>query len=206
MNKIEVLIVDDHPLVLEGIKTLLADSEEVSIKGSASNAFDAIAFLKLNTVDIVLLDINLPNINGIELCKRITNSYPDIKCIALSTFSEKSYITRMFQNGAKGYLLKNSKKEEIVEAITKVYNGGQYMNIYEDMPTNELSGKPKPFLTPREKEVLLLISEGMTNQQIAEKLFVSVLTVNSHRTNLLAKFEVSNTALLIKAAIQQGLI
>lgn len=202
---VKILIVDDHPLVLEGLKSLLANSEGISVVGTVSNAFDAIAFLKETEVDIAFLDINLPDISGIELCKKIKEQFPKVKSLALSTFSERAYVSRMIQNGASGYLIKSSSKEEILEAIRQVQAGGYFMNVNFDQNAAP-APKVTPFLTRREKEVLLLIAEGMTNPQIAEKLFVSVTTVNSHRQNLLIKFEVSNTASLIKLAAGSGLI
>jgi DNA-binding NarL/FixJ family response regulator len=203
---IKILIVDDHPLILEGIKALLTDNDTITVVGTASNAFDAIAFLKENSIDIAFLDINLPDISGIELCKKIKEEFPNVRCIALSTFSERSYISRMIQNGAMGYLLKNSSKEEILMAIHQVYAGSYFMNVNLDEPVALENQKISPFLTPREKEVLEHIAEGLTNQQIADQLFVSVLTINSHRKNLLTKFEVNNTASLIKLAAHQKLI
>jgi DNA-binding NarL/FixJ family response regulator len=203
---IKILIVDDHPLILEGIKALLTDNDTITVVGTASNAFDAIAFLKENSIDIAFLDINLPDISGIELCKKIKDEFPNVRCIALSTFSERSYISRMIQNGAMGYLLKNSSKEEILMAIHQVYAGSYFMNVNLDENIALENQKISPFLTPREKEVLEHIAEGLTNQQIADQLFVSVLTINSHRKNLLTKFEVNNTASLIKLAAHQKLI
>ncbi|TLV00689.1 response regulator [Dyadobacter luticola] len=202
---VRILIVDDHPMVLEGLKSLLADNEEVTVVGTASNAIDAIAFLKSNEVDIAFLDINLPDINGIDLCKKVKEQFPTVKTLALSTFSERAYVSRMIQNGASGYLIKSSGKEEILEAIRQVQLGGYFMNVNFDQNT-ATAPKTVPFLTRREKEVLVLIAEGMTNPQIAEQLFISVTTVNSHRQNLLMKFEVSNTASLIKLAAGLGLI
>lgn len=203
---IKILIVDDHPLVLEGLKSLLVHDENIVVVGTVTNAFEAISFLKQNEVDIAFLDINLPDISGIELCLKIKEEFPKVKCLALSTFAERSYISRMIQNGAMGYLIKSSSKDEIVEAINKVNSGGFFMNVnLLDTSTNQ-NKPPIPFLTRREKEVLELIAEGMTNQQIADKIFVSVLTVNSHRKNLLTKFEVNNTASLIKIAAQNQLI
>jgi DNA-binding NarL/FixJ family response regulator len=140
------------------------------------------------------------------LCKKIVSEFPTVKCLALSTFSERSYISQMIQNGAMGYLIKSSSREEILQAIEQVNAGGFFMNI--NLIENQLEkDKHKiPELTRREKEVLILISEGLTNQQIADKLFVSVLTVNSHRSSLLLKFEVNNTASLIKIAAQNQLL
>jgi DNA-binding NarL/FixJ family response regulator len=203
---VRILIVDDHPLVLEGLKSLLSESEGISVVGTAANAIDAIAFLKNNEVDIAFLDINLPDISGIELCKKVKDQFPEVKTLALSTFSERAYVSRMIQNGASGYLIKSSSKEEILEAIQQVRGGGYFMNVNFDQATSASAPKTIPFLTRREKEVLILIAEGMTNPQIADKLFISVTTVNSHRQNLLMKFEVSNTASLIKLAAGLGLI
>ncbi len=200
-----ILIVDDHPLVIEGVKALLTDHPYIVQVGVAMNAYDALEYLKQSSVDIAFLDINLPDISGIDLCKKIKTEFPDVKCLALSTFTERSYVSRMIQNGAMGYLMKTSTKQEFYEAIKQVMAGGMYMNVN----FSELSAtphKPVPFLTRREKEVLELISEGFTNHQIGDKLFISVLTVDSHRKNLLTKFEVNNTAALIKLAAQSNLI
>ncbi len=200
-----ILIVDDHPLVIEGVKALLTDHPDIVQVGVAMNAYDALEYLKQSSVDIAFLDINLPDISGIDLCKKIKTEFPDVKCLALSTFTERSYVSRMIQNGAMGYLMKTSTKQEFYEAIKQVMAGGMYMNVN----FSELSAtphKPVPFLTRREKEVLELISEGFTNHQIGDKLFISVLTVDSHRKNLLTKFEVNNTAALIKLAAQSNLI
>ncbi|MCF0052975.1 response regulator transcription factor [Dyadobacter chenwenxiniae] len=202
---VKILIVDDHPLVLEGLKSLLSESEGISVVGTATNAIDAIAFLKSNEVDLAFLDINLPDISGIELCKKVKDQFPEVKTLALSTFSERAYVSRMIQNGASGYLIKSSSKEEILEAIQQVQAGGYFMNVNFDQAAAP-APKTIPFLTRREKEVLILIAEGLTNPQIADKLFISVTTVNSHRQNLLMKFEVSNTASLIKLAAGLGLI
>ncbi|MBB3839345.1 DNA-binding NarL/FixJ family response regulator [Runella defluvii] len=201
---INVFIVDDHPLITEGLKSLLNDCVDICVVGTASNAIDALEALKKQPVDVAFLDINLPEISGVELCKKIRDKLPHIKCVALTTSNERSHVSRMMQNGAMGYLIKSSPKEELVKAIRQVHLGGYYMNV------NVQEVAPKsvqvPFLTRREKEVLGLISEGMTNNEIAEKLFVSPATVKTHRENLLMKFEVANTAALIKLAAQQGLL
>ena len=203
---VKILIVDDHPMVVEGLKSLLTDVEGITVVGTASNAFDTIAFLKNNEADVAFLDINLPDISGIDLCKKIKEQFPEVKSLALSTFSERAYVSRMIQNGACGYLIKSSSKEEILEAIRQVQAGGYYMNVNFDQNTTSSTPKNIPFLTRREKEVLALIAEGLTNPQIADQLFVSVTTVNTHRANLLMKFEVSNTASLIKVAAGLGLV
>jgi DNA-binding NarL/FixJ family response regulator len=201
----KLLLVDDHPLVLEGMKALLTDSQQIEYIKVATNAYEAIETLKNHEIDLAFLDINLPDISGIDLCLKIKAEFPKVKCIALSTFTERSYISRMIQNGAVGYLMKSSSKEEIMEAISQVTAGGMYMNV-NFTESHSLPEKNMPFLTLREKEVLQLIANGLTNQQIADKLFLSVLTIDSHRKNLLAKFEVGNTASLIKVAAQNDML
>lgn len=206
---IKVFIIDDHPMVVAGLNSLLGRLENIEVAGAVSNAFEAIPFLKNNAIDVILLDINLPDISGIDLCKKIHKEFPEIKIVGISTFSERSYISRMIENGASGYLIKSASAEEIAEAIDTVLKGKIYLSVSMEHIAKPLSiaGSAKlPALTKREKEILLLISEGMTNNQIAEKLFISTLTVDSHRKNLLTKLNVNNTASLIKLAVQNGLI
>lgn len=204
---IRVLIVDDHPLVLEGLKSLFAEQDDIVITALCQNAVDAIRSIGEIVPDVALLDINLPDISGIELCHKIKSEHPAIKTIALTTYSERSYVNKMLEVGASGYLMKSSSREEIIQTIKQVFKGGLVLNVPFDLAQTEHFQKQKvPLLTPREKEVLLLISEGFTNPQIAEKIFVSVLTVNSHRKNLLNKFEVGNTAALIREAARMGLV
>jgi DNA-binding NarL/FixJ family response regulator len=206
---IKVFIIDDHPMVVAGLNSLLGRLENIEVAGAVSNAFDAIPFLKKNKTDVILLDINLPDISGIDLCKKIHKEFPEIKILGISTFSERSYISRMIENGASGYLIKSASADEIAEAIDTVLKGKIYLSVSMEHIAKPLSIMPSdnlPALTKREKEILQLISEGLTNNQIAEKLFISPLTVDSHRKNLLTKLNVNNTASLIKLAVQNGLI
>ncbi len=201
----KIFIVDDHPMVIEGFKALLNHNEAIHIVGSAENAFQAMDFLKKNKVDIAFLDINLPDISGIDLCKKIKTEFPNIQCLALSTFNDRNYVSKMIENGASGYLLKNSSKEEIMQAIDAVSKGNMYFNV--DYQKQNISKyDQKPILTRRELEVLKEIAEGLTNQQVADKLFISITTVSTHRQNLMLKLETSNTALLIKTAVKYELI
>jgi DNA-binding NarL/FixJ family response regulator len=196
-------------MVVAGLNSLLSDLRNTEVAGAVSNAFDAIPFLKKNKTDVILLDINLPDISGIDLCKRIHKEFPQIKIIGISTFSDRSYISRMIENGASGYLIKSASAEEIAEAIDTVLKGKIYLSVSMEHIAKPLSVLPSenlPALTKREKEILQLISEGLTNNQIAEKLFISPLTVDSHRKNLLTKLNVNNTASLIKLAVKNGLI
>jgi len=205
----KVFIVDDHPMVVAGLHSLLTQLENLEVAGSVSNAFEAIPFLKKNKVDVILLDINLPDISGIDLCKKIHTEFPAIKIIGISTFSDRSYISRMIENGASGYLIKSASKEEIAEAIETVLKEKMYLGVSMEhiaRPFSASSTGNLPALTRREKEILILISEGLTNNQIADKLFISPLTVDSHRKNLLTKLNVNNTASLIRVAIENRLI
>lgn len=206
MQTKKIFIVDDHPLVIEGFKSMFVNDENIDLVGFAMNAYDAISFLKNNNeVEIAFLDINLPDISGIELCKKIKQEFPKIKCLALSTFNERIYVSKMIENGASGYLLKNSTKEEIMEAMTTIEKGSLYMNV--ELQENKTSAlKGKPILTRREIEVLEQIADGLTNQEIADKLFISTSTVSTHRQNLLLKLDANNTASLIKIAAKFGFI
>lgn len=207
MNRIKVLVVDDHPMVLEGMRSMLTQINFVDIVGTAANAYEAIELIKAAAPDIVITDINMPEISGIELTLKIKKEFPEIKVIAMSTFKERSYITQMIQNGASGYLIKSASKEEIEEAILSVHEGKLYMSLdislsaFDKQEINNV-----PILSSREKEVLDLIADGFTNPQIAEKLFLSLHTVDSHRKNLLTKFGINNTASLIKLAAKYNML
>ncbi|MBK9463487.1 MAG: response regulator transcription factor [Chitinophagaceae bacterium] len=207
MNRIKVLIVDDHPMVLEGMRSMLTQINFVDIVGTAANAYEAIELIKAAAPDIVITDINMPEISGIELTLKIKKEFPEIKVIAMSTFKERSYITQMIQNGASGYLIKSASKEEIEEAILSVHEGKLYMSL--DISLSAFDKEEinnVPILSSREKEVLDLIADGFTNPQIAEKLFLSLHTVDSHRKNLLTKFGINNTASLIKLAAKYNML
>ncbi|MFV0606089.1 MAG: response regulator [Niabella sp.] len=207
MEKIRIIIVDDHPLVIEGMRAMLAQISFAELLATASNAFDAMEAVKTFQPDIVITDINMPEVSGIELAAKIKAENPAIKIIAMSTFNERSYISQMIQNGADGYLVKSAAKEEIEEAILSVYEGKMYMSVDLNMNLSEQKElKNIPILTSRERDVLLLIAEGFSNPQIAEKLFISPHTVDSHRKNLLTKFDTNNTASLIRIATKNGLL
>ncbi len=207
MDKINVLVVDDHPMVLEGMRSMLQQISFVQLCGVAVNAFDAIEQMKKDLPHIVITDINMPEISGIELASKVKKEFPMVKVIAMSTFSERSYIAQMIREGAVGYLVKSAAKEEIEEAILSVHEGRLYMSLDLNMSTaDQKEIKNTPVLSSREKEVLQLIADGLTNPQIAEKLFLSMHTVDSHRKNLLTKFAVNNTASLIKLAAKNDLV
>lgn len=207
-DAIQLLLVDDHPMVLEGLRSLLRLYEDINIAGSFTNGPDALAFLESHTADVVLLDINLPGMNGFELCKSLRKKYPAVKVIALSTHTERSMITRMLQNGAVGFLSKSSSAVELADAIRAVQRNGIYLGqeIQQGMGTTAAATTSLPHLTRREKEVLALVAAGKSTQQIGEALFISFLTAETHRRNIMQKFEVSNVAALIKLAVDNGLV
>ena len=208
MNPIHVLIVDDHAMVREGLKVLLEPLEYVAVVGVAATGSEALAAARQHRPDVVLLDINLPDMSGIDICQQLAAAQPGVKVLALTTFNEKLYVTRMMQAGAAGYVLKNALPEELAEAIAKVFAGKKFFseevqNLLLQAPAREVAA---PLLTRREKEVLAAIADGHTSQHVADVLHVSLLTIETHRRNLLTKFGVNNTALLIRQAGQLGLI
>lgn len=206
---IRVFIVDDHPVVIEGIHSLLQNEKDIEWAGQAMNAQSCLGFFVNNTADVVLMDISMPGMEGMELCAVMKEKYPGIMILGLSTFNQGLYIKKMMENGASGYLLKNSSREELLKAIHTVNSGGIFFSgeAGEALREYQRSSQAQlPELSPREKEILGLIAEGYTNPQIAEKIFLSSFTVDSHRKNLLAKLNVKNTASLIRLAVERKLI
>lgn len=194
-------------MVIEGMKALLNQIRYVELCATASNAYEAMEKVKENQPDLVITDINMPEISGVELTSKLKKEFPNLKIIGMSTFNERSYISQMIQNGADGFLVKSASKEEIETAISSVLDGKMHLSSDAGMSTSEQKElKNQPTLTRREKEILTLISEGFTNPQIAEKLFISLYTVETHRKNLLSKFNTNNTASLIKIAATNGLL
>ena len=207
MDKINILIVDDHPVVSEGLKTLLKDIYFVNVAGSCIDADEARAFLEQNEVDIILMDINLPDTNGMDLCLEVKKKYKNTRVIALSNYSERSMINKMIENGASGYLLKNAGSKELLDAINNVLEGKHY---FSDEVTKKLLEPSRatilPKLTRREKEILQMIAEGEPSSVIADKLFISLLTVETHRRNIIQKFQAGNMFSVLKLAIENKII
>lgn len=206
---ISLAIVDDHPIVIEGIRSLLAGRSDIVITGGFTNGEALLHFLAENDVRIVLLDIMLPDINGMELCKKIREIAPETLVLALSNHAERSIVLQTLQNGASGYLLKNASVEELIGCIQAALSG----EITFSREIREIIALPSRFelrsipqLTKREKQILALIAEGHTSSAIAEQLFLSPLTIETHRRNLLQKFSVKNAAELIRMAVQLQLV
>jgi DNA-binding NarL/FixJ family response regulator len=203
--KTSLFIVDDHYIVIEGIRALLLKEESIEWMGHATNAESCLSFLKLQQPEIILMDINLPDKSGIDLCREVTTLYPSIQVIGLSTFNQQAVVHDMVENGASGYLLKNATKEEIMLALRTVQRAEIYLSE-EVAAALRVPVEKKPPITRREKEVLQLIAQGYTNIEIANQLFISTATVNTHRKSLLEKFEAKNTAILIGRANKLGLV
>jgi len=206
---IRVFITDDHPLVLEGLRSLLSNEKEIELAGYAVNGQSCIDYFTNNSADVILMDIGLPDMSGIDLCETIKAKHPEVMVLALSSYNEGHYINAMMEKGASGYVIKNADKEELLQAIYEVNKGRTYLCFEAGHAARKESNNAKkllPPLTRREKEVLQLIAEGYTNPEIAEKLFVSSATVDTHRKSLLAKLNVKNTALLIRFAMEHKLV
>jgi DNA-binding NarL/FixJ family response regulator len=203
---VKIFITDDHYMIVEGIRSLLQHERGIEWMGHAMNAASCLAFLEQQRPDVILMDINLPDTSGIDLCKEIKAKYPAIHILGLSSFNQQSFIQKMMVNGASGYVLKNATREELIEAIEVVVQGEIFLSDQAAATIKKNEDSKIPVITRREKEVLVLIAEGLTNNAIAEKLFISTTTVDTHRKNLLAKFEVKNTAILIRLAAQYQFI
>lgn len=197
---IKVFIVDDHYMVIEGIRSLLQNERNIEWIGHAVNAESCLTFLKQQQPDVILMDISMPDKSGIDLCKEVKAKYPSVFIIGLSTFNQQSFIQKMMDNGASGYVLKNATQEELMEGIEAVMKGKTYLSDEAGKVLRKNDDNHAPVLTRREKEVLELIAEGMTNNEIAMKLFLSSTTVDTHRKNLLSKLSAKNTAELVKLA------
>ncbi len=202
---IRVFIVDDHPMVIEGLSAMLRSQPEIELTGFATNAASCLGYFVTQTADVVLMDINLPDKSGIELCALVKAKSPTTQIIALSNFDQLSYVERMKDSGASGYLLKNTPLTELMEAIRAVSQGEEWWNYLQNF-TDQIESKNVLLLTRREKEVLSLIADGLTNIEIADKLFVSASTVDSHRKNMISKLHAKNTAALVRLALEQRLI
>jgi DNA-binding NarL/FixJ family response regulator len=199
--KARVFIVDDHYMVVEGIRSLLQHDANIEWAGHAMNASSCLAFLQQDQPDIILMDISLPDMSGVDLCKAVRAQWPSVFVLGLSTFNQQSLIRQMMEHGASGYLLKNATKEEMLEGIQTVVRGGTFLSEEAARAMHSSPAEGRPLITSREREVLELIAEGLTNPQIAGRLFVSVTTVETHRKNLLAKFLAKNTAELVRLGI-----
>ncbi len=209
MQKINIIVVDDHALFRSGLITLLSDLEEIESIYEASNGKAFIDMLNSIEVDIVLMDISMPEMDGIEATIKSVEQKPDLKIIALSMFSDEEYYFKMINAGVKGFLIKDSTIDEVREAISIVAKGGNYFSqeiLYHLIKKGTGLSKAEEALSERETEILTLICKGFSNQEIADKLFLSKRTIDKHRANILDKTHCHNTASLVVYAIKWGLV
>lgn len=217
MERVKILIVDDHPMIRLGIRSILNNVEHLNVADEANNGKEALDKLANEQFDLVIMDIKMPEMNGIEATEEIVKRHPNTKVLAISMFDEQRYIVKMLQAGAMGYVLKNTGKNEMVSAINSVMAGesyfsqevstimmSQFMTRGGFAPSSE--AKHDVSLTKRETEIIRMIAEELTNAEIAERLGISSRTVDTHRRNLLQKLDVKNTAGLVKFAIQNNLL
>ncbi|WP_341226525.1 response regulator transcription factor [uncultured Arcticibacterium sp.] len=207
---IKIGIVDDHQLFSSGLAAMFSNVENIEVVGTFDDGEAFIEFLeKDGELNVVLLDITMPKIGGLEVLEILRKTRPSIKAIMLSMHNDGNYIVQSVRNGALGYLLKNADQEELTKAITAVYEGKKYFNAETtELLLNNMAveGEVVKKLSPREREILELIAEGLTTKEIAEKLFISTRTVETHRVNMLKKLNVKNSAELIKKAAELKLI
>ncbi|RED96612.1 response regulator [Marinoscillum furvescens] len=209
MNKIKVLVVDDHQLFREGISSLFAEDDMIAVIGEADSGSAMEAHFQQEVPDVVLIDITMPGEDGLDLIRKFKKDFPEVKFVVLTMHADGQYVVKAVRSGAYGYLLKNADKQELSEAIRTVNRGKKYFNaeISQLMVGNiALEGNSTQRLSEREQQVLQLVSNGKTTKEIAEELFVSSRTVETHRVNMMKKLEVQNTAELIKKAVKLKLI
>jgi len=205
---INVIIVDDHKIIIDGIRSMLEDEKEIEVIGHAFNGKDGIPLIKHDNIDIAIVDISMPEMNGIEFTKYIKQHHPTIKVLILSMHNENRFVRRVIESGADGYILKNKGKEELKKAIQTIYNGENHFGeeimktIISGVRGSSVQGEIK--LTKREIEVLKLIANSFTTPQISDKLCIAASTVETHRRNIIEKTCAGNTKGLVKFAIQNG--
>jgi len=209
---IRIVIADDHRVMLDGIKALFGDVKEIEIVGEALNGEELIRQVEIHRPDVVLTDVQMPVKDGIEAAREIHATYPEIKIIALTMLNESMFIRRMLEAGVSGYVIKTVDKDELIRVIHKVAAGEKHFG--EEVTAelmNNFSGKtsetnPADVLTRREKEILTLIAQGLTDKEIAEKVFLSSLTIITHRKNILSKLGLKNKVEITRFAMENGLL
>ena len=217
MEKIKLILVDDHQLVRTGIANLLAGETGFEIIGEAADAKDLFELLRKSQPDITVLDIALPGMSGIEITKKLHNDYPGIRILILSMHTSEEFIFNAINSGARGYLPKNTSRKELIEAIYAIHRGEEFFAesisnvilksyIKKAKSDSQDDENNENLLSKREIEVLKLFAEGMTNQEIADKLFISIRTVESHKNHIMARLELKTTVDLVKFAIRNNIV
>lgn len=212
-GKIRLLLVDDHPIVLDGIKSHLCAQPELEVVGDAANGQEALRKAKLTLPDVILMDISMPHMNGLEAIGHLRKQVPNAKVLILTMHESKEYIAQVVRSGARGYMLKDSAPAELVSAIKAVHDGEVYFSpsVSKVLVQEMTDGSKRPSNSPpqqhhdREREVLLLIAEGLLNKQIADRLGIGVRTIETHRERIMRKLEIHTVAGLTKYAIARGM-
>jgi DNA-binding NarL/FixJ family response regulator len=205
-----ILLADDHQMITDGIKALLADEGQIKIVGEARNGLQVLDILKREgrNIHVIVLDINMPGMDGIETSRRIRREYPWVRILILSMYDKPGFIQQLIKAGVSGYILKNTGKDEFLTAITKIMNNEEYFSkevtdsVLKSYRSHMNEGTAE--LTKREQEILKLLANAHTTQEIAEKLFISPHTVDTHRKNLLSKLNLKSTPALVKYALENG--
>jgi two-component system, NarL family, response regulator DegU len=215
MKTIKVVLVDDHGIVRNGIKSTLSDAKNIKVIGEASNGLEAIEVVKKLLPDVVVIDITMPEMNGIEATEIIQKKFPSVKCLILSMHDKEEYVFKSIEAGALGYLLKDTSKEEFIQAINTVAKGEKHYSTsisnvlvsgYLHKVKNQPSEESESLLTKREKGILKLIVNGHNNREIADQLDISIRTIEVHRANIMKKLHVKNAVELVKVALEEKIV
>jgi len=215
MRKIRIVLADDHKLMRSGLRVLLEQQPDLTVMGEASDGREAVALVASQRPDVLVMDIGMPSLNGIEAAAQITQSNPEAAIVMLSMHSDESYVLRALKAGAKGYLLKDSAEADLIRAVRAVAEGKSFFSpavskVLLDDYVRKLkrSGTEDPYdlLTPREREVLQLVAEGKSNKEVAQLLNLSVYTVETHRSNIMEKLNLHGVPELILYAVRKGII
>ncbi|MDW3209684.1 MAG: response regulator transcription factor [Reichenbachiella sp.] len=205
MNTIKVLIADDHSIVMEGLQVVLSAEEELEVVGTVLNGEEVMIFVAKHEVDVVVLDINMPVMDGITCARKLKKEYPNIKIIILTMYAQRSFVDEIVKIGIDGCLLKNNTGKELTTAIFRVMNGSQYYDRLKNFNSSEEEIKQYK-LSARELDVIKLVAEGLTSQEIADQLFISELTVQTHRRNVMRKLDLKNSMQVVQFAKDNELI
>lgn len=216
MNKIKIILVDDHHIVRDGIKSLLQNEPDISVIAEASDYSELIDYLGIRIPDVILLDISLPDISGIEITKILKEKFPEIRIIILSMHINEEFIINAFQNGANGYLAKNTTKKELLDAIRQVFEKGEYYSpmiskilaksFIKTVKSDSKEQISEHLLSKREIEILKLFADGYSNGEIADKLFISTRTVESHKNHIMQKLDLKSAVEMVKFAIKNRIV
>ena len=215
MPKVKILVVDDHAIVREGVRMILAKENDLEVVGEAGDGQQALDLTVLLRPDVIIMDISMPGMGGIEATQTVRAKHPEVQVLALTMHEDESYVFQLLRAGAAGYVLKRAAAQDLVQAVRAAAKGEAFLypsvarKVVEDYLRRVETGEERERydgLTPREKEILTLIAQGLSNQQIAEKLFISIKTVQTHRAHILEKLGLHDRTELVRYAIRKGLI